>query len=147
MLVFVDQLPYECRVQVSPDLHDDSVREAGYPAVPVVEGLPVQRCGKRFQFHRRGVTIHQQVGNAQDYTLLEELVQPAEGVCEEVSLCMVGAGQRMGAHHGPVDVLRHVVEESITSSVLQVGEETSNIAGLDRHSAPLLVDAQVFIQP
>jgi hypothetical protein len=38
-----------------------------------------------------------------------------------------------------------VIEESIGSSVLQVGEETSNIAGLDRHSAPLLVDVQVLI--
>src|ERR671921_991790 len=39
-LVFVDQLLYECRVQVRPDLYDGFVREAGYPAVPVVEGLP-----------------------------------------------------------------------------------------------------------
>src|SRR5215208_1299528 len=47
-LVLVDQLLYERRVQVSPDLHDGPVREAGYPAVPVVEGLAVQRCGERF---------------------------------------------------------------------------------------------------
>src|SRR5919112_3279991 len=41
----------------------------------------------------------------------------------------------MGAHHRPVDVLRHAVEEGLVSSVLQVGEETSDIVGLNRHSA------------
>jgi hypothetical protein len=41
----------------------------------------------------------------------------------------------MGAHYGPVDVHCHVVEENIGSSVFQVGEESSDIVGLDRHSA------------
>jgi hypothetical protein len=56
-------------------------------------------------------------------------------VREEVGLGAVGAGQRVGAHHGPVDVLRNVIEESLGSSVLQVGEESSDIVGLERHSA------------
>ena len=50
---------------------------------------------------------------------------------------MVGTSQRMGAHYGPLYVLRHVIEESLWPSVLQVGEEASDIVGLDRHFAPL----------
>jgi hypothetical protein len=53
----------------------------------------------------------------------------------------------MGAHYGPVDVLCHVIEESIGSSVLQVVEESSDVTGLDRHAASLSVDVQVFNQP
>ena len=74
-------------------------------------------------------------GNAQDHAFLEKLVQPGEGVREEAGLRVIGAGKRMGAHYGPVDGLRHVIEESIGSSVLQVGEESADIAGLDRHCA------------
>jgi hypothetical protein len=46
---------------------------------------------------------------------------------------MVGAGQRMGAHYGPIDVVCHVLEESTAFAILQVGEETLDIFGLDSH--------------
>ena len=44
-LVLVDQSLYQCRIQVGPDLHDGSVREAHDPTIPIVEGFSVERCG------------------------------------------------------------------------------------------------------
>ena len=69
-LVLVDQLLYECRVQVSPHLHDGSVREADYPAVRIVEGLPVQRrgcCGRLPAPERsRGAVPRPDLGSMQE---------------------------------------------------------------------------------
>src|SRR5580698_881630 len=66
-------------------------------------------------------------------TLRKNLTQLGEGAGDEGFLAAVAPCERVGAHHGPVDVVSYMFEEGSAVALLKSLEDFANTLGCDSH--------------
>jgi hypothetical protein len=85
------------------------------------------------KFDYRLVTLYDQILHVELRALRENLAQLGERALDKSFLTWVMAGQRMGSHHCPVDVVSHPFEERSAVAVLKALKEFSNTFGCNCH--------------
>jgi hypothetical protein len=104
-----------------------------YPAVTIVKWPAVKSLGRRFHFYDRGFPAYVHIGDSQSNIVLEHPVQPLKGTLHKITLTAVIPRERMGTHHGPVNMIAHMSEKQIVSARFQISKQFPNVVGVNWH--------------
>src|ERR1700684_42182 len=131
--ILLEQSGDHRRVEVGTNSHDQFLSEINYPAVAIVEAHAVRRRRQRMKFDYRLVVLYDQILHMELRAVWENLAQLGEGALPESLLATVVTGERVGAHHCPVDVVSYPFEECSAVAVLKSLKNFANTVGCNCH--------------
>ena len=79
----------------------------------------------------------ERVGHLKLHAIRQHLGELAERAGLECGLRTVVAGQRMGAHHRPVDIVGDMAEESVSLAMLEIGKDPAHHLLVKAHANTL----------
>ena len=82
------------------------------------------------------IVFHDQMLRMEAGALRKNLRQLGEGAFDEGLLAEVVTGQRVSAHHGPVNVVGYMFKEGGAVAGLKPLEDCANLIGCDSHKPP-----------
>src|ERR1700756_4389942 len=103
------------------------------PTKAVVEAHAVLGRREGVQLDHRLIVLDQQMFHLELRTLRKYLTQLGEGAGDEGLLAAVMPCERVGAHHGPVDVLSYVFKEGSAVALFKSVKDFANTLGCDSH--------------
>src|ERR1700756_4752398 len=101
------------------------------PTKAVVEAHAVLGRREGMKLDHRLIVLDQQMLHLELRALRKNLTQLGEGAGDEGLLAAVMPCERVGSHHGPVDVVGDVFEEGSTVAHLESLEDFANTLGCD----------------
>src|SRR5277367_1965570 len=123
----------QSRVEISSNAYDLGGLEREDPTVTIVEShaVPCRRQGMKFDHCL--VAFDDKIFQVELSSLWKHLTQFCEGTGDKVCLVAISTGERMSAHHGPIDVVGHVCEKGGSVAVLQTFKYFTNVVRCNSH--------------